>query len=237
MEFKSWKQALPKEGLVVVTGHRRRGKTATVYGLAAQAHKRGRPVAAYRFPRRLRKSLPPWVEHVDSVQNLEKLKGYFIIADEMGREVHARNHRSQANIEWLQMLAIVAQCHHLLFAIYQHSRQVDVGLVADADLTIMKMPSALHLRFARPELRTEIEDAVTRFSKVKDPRKWCYVVNWHSGTVGFIKAPPRPPFWSDELSTAYALALVQEEAKRERRDSQKARRKKRQKGDGEGAED
>lgn len=209
-EFKSWQEAMPKEGLVVVNGHRRKGKTKTVWGIAEMMHKRGRPVTAYRFPKALRDILPDWVNHADELAELEALQGHIIVADEMGQQAHAREHASEGNIEWAKMLGILAQFHHLLLAIYQHNRQMDLSLAMDADLTIFKQPSELHLRFSRKELLPELEMALAKFRTCTgDPRNWMMVVDWHEGRKGFVTAP-KPSFWSEDLSTAYALALAKE---------------------------
>lgn len=222
--FRTWRQALPQEGVVVWAGHRRTGKTRSAWGMAETLHGAGRPVLAYRFPKRLRRILPRWVRHAESLEALKRLRGYVIVADEMAHQAHAREHSTTENREWAKMLATVAQSHHLLLAIYQHSRQMDPALAMDGDLMIFKQPSMLHIRFARPELRPEIQEAVDRFQAVKrDPREWAFVVDWHRGKKGFVRCPS-PSFWSEELSTAYALALVEEAEAAERRTQQAARR-------------
>ncbi len=209
-DFRTWRQAMPAEGVVVWNGHRRKGKTRSVWGIAEKMHQAGRPVSAYRFPKRLRRLLPDWVNHVDSLAQLKRLRGHVIVADEMAHQAHARDHSSSENREWTKLMAIVSQFHHLLLAIYQHSRQMDVALAMDGDLMMFKQPSELHIRFARPELRPEIEEAVRRFRGIKgESRGWAYVVDWHEGKTGMVRCPS-PSFWSQELSTAYALAQLDE---------------------------
>ncbi len=213
-----WKHALPQHGLVVVNGFREQGKTRTIWGLAEEYHQRGRVVVAYKFPRKLRRALPKWVQHIESLGELKCIQGAVIVADEMAREAHAREHATSGNIEWAKMMAIIRQFGHLLFAIYQHSRQMELSLAMDSDLTIFKQPSQLHIRFARPELRPEVQEAYDRFTAVGgEPREYAFVMNWHTGAKGFLRCPT-PSFWSEELSNAYALADIEQaeaEAKQE----------------------
>ncbi|MEE9325105.1 MAG: hypothetical protein V3U90_06110 [Dehalococcoidia bacterium] len=213
-EFPSWLRAIPRDGVIQYYGFRRKGKTRCAWGLAEWMHRKSdRPVVAYKFPKKLRHLLPSWVKFADSTEALERLRGYIIVADEMAREVIARDHQSETNKEWIKLLAIVGQYGHLLISISQHSRQIDVGLVMDPDLVIFKQPSLLHIRFARPELRPEIQEAFDRFAGCKgDPRRWAFIVDFHRGRKGFLRSYT-PSFWSEELSTAYALAALKAEEK------------------------
>ena len=221
-DFKSWRAALPKEGVVVATGHRRKGKSRDVWGMVEALHdSKGIPVVCYRFPKRLRRLLPDWVKHAGTLRDLQVPVPHIVVADEMARQAHARDHATTENREWTALMAIVAQYHHLMFCIYQHSRQMDVELAMDGDLMMFKPPSELHVRFGRPELRPEIQEAIDLFRAVKrgDPRGWVYFVDWHDGKRGFVRGPRPASFWTEELSTAYALATaleVQQQPKRKK---------------------
>lgn len=200
----NWKQAIPNPGVVVWYGHRRKGKTAAAWSLAEKGHD-SQPVASFMFPRRARHLLPSWVKHTTTIQEVKKLRGYLVVADEMAIHAHCRDHQSEPNKEITKLLAVAAQAHQLLFLICQHSRQLDVGLVMEPDVIVFKQPSMLHIRFARPELRPEIQQAWDVFQGVTgDPRAWAYVVNFHDGRTGFLKNR-LPSFWTEELSEAYAL--------------------------------
>jgi len=201
--LKTWAQALPKEGVVGVYGHRRKGKTATAWWLAERLHGR-RPVAAFMFPAKARRLLPRWVKHVTAIEQLKKLRGYLVVADEMAFRAHAREFQSDTNKELYKLMAVAGQCHQLLLLICQHTRQLDVGLAMEPDMLILKQPSLLHIRFARPELRPEIQQAWDAFQTAKgDKRSWAYVVDFHEGGTGFLRTR-LPTFWSQALSEAYA---------------------------------
>jgi hypothetical protein len=203
--IRSWLEALPKEGVVGFYGHRRKGKTATAWKLAEGSLNKGRHVAAYLFPKKARHLLPKGIKFVDSVKEVAKLKGYLIVADEMAIHANARDFNTDANKEMYKLMAIADQCHQLLFLICQHTRQLDVGLVMEPDLIVFKQPSLLHIRFARPELRVDVQAAWDAFAEAKGNKKaWSYVVDFHDGRTGFLRNK-LPTFWSEELSEAYAL--------------------------------
>ena len=222
--IKTWLQALPKEGVVCIYGHRRKGKTATAWRLAEDSLNKGRRVAAFLFPQKARHLLPKSIKHVSTAGELAKLKGYLVVADEMAIHANAREFQSDANKEMYKLMAIAAQSHQLLLVITQHSRQLDVGIVMEPDLIIFKQPSLLHIRFARPELKVDVQAAWDAFDKCKGNKKaWSYVVDFHDGRTGFLKNK-LPSFWSEELSEAYALYELTAALKEH--DKKKARRRK-----------
>lgn len=207
--LRNWKQALPKVGVVGVYGHKRKGKTGMSWWFAETEHNEGRPVAAYLFPSKGRKLLPNWVKHAGNIQQVKKLRGYMIVADEMAIHANAREHQSDGNKEIYKLMAIAAQCDQLLILICQHTRQLDVGLVMDPDIIIFKKPTMLHIRFARPELRLEVQEAFDRFEKARgDERSWAFVVDYHNGHKGFLRTG-LPSFWSEKLSKVYSLFEVE----------------------------
>ena len=202
-ELKTWEQALPPEGVICVYGHRRKGKTGTAWWLAERLQLK-RKVAAFLFPAKARKLLPKWVKHLSTIDELKKLRGYVVVADEMAIHAFARDHQSDTNKELYKLMAVAAQCHQLLFLIAQHTRQLDVGLAMEPDRLILKQPSLLHIRFARPELRPEIQQAWDKFHSFRgEKRSRAYVVDFHEGRTGFLHTK-LPTFWSEELSEAYA---------------------------------
>lgn len=221
-KIKTWAQAIPKECVVCIYGHRRKGKTATAWWLAEKRHNK-MPVAALMFPKKARSLLPPWVKHVSNISELKKLKGYLVVADEMAIHANAREHQSDSNKELFKLMAVSAQCHQLLLLICQHTRQLDVGLAMEPDIVVFKQPSLLHIRFARPELKPEVEEAWEAFASARgDKRSWSYIVNFHDGRKGFLRNR-LPSFWSQELSEAYALYELNLETERKKPKRRKKR--------------
>lgn len=201
-EIRSW-AALPKSGLVLFTGFRGTGKTALAWWLAERGHDKGREVAAFDLTQAARRALPPWVKHVATVRQVSGLAPCILVCDEAALKVNARRHQSSENVAWNRLLAVARHKGHLVFLITQHQRQVDVGLVADSEMVVMKRPSQLHLRFARPELRQELAEAWEHFRKIRNPQRWSYVVDYLNGRKGWL-INGLPTFWSDSLSRAFA---------------------------------
>lgn len=205
-QIKTWRQALPDEGVVCLYGHRRKGKSGTAWWLAEKEHEQERPIASYLFPKKGKRLVPNWVKHVYTIDQLKKLRGHLVIADEMAIHANAREFQSDANKEIYKLMAIAAQCHQLLFLITQHTRQLDVGLAMEPDIIIFKQPSILHIRFARPELKPEVQEAWDRFEQVKGDTKKkgkAFVMDYHQGRRGFLSTH-LPSFWSEELSEVFA---------------------------------
>jgi len=114
----------------------------------------------------------------------------------------------------------------LLFLITQHTRQLDVGLAMEPDVTVFKQPSLLHIRFARPELKPEVAEAWTRFQSARgDKRAWSFVVDFHEGKKGFLKNK-LPTFWSQALSEAYSRYEMESLTKKPKKPKKKKPAKK-----------
>ena len=211
----SWKN-LPSNGLIVVEGQRGQGKTSLAWYIAEtkRVEKRGKRVIAFGMPDVAKKALPKWITDMQALEEVSKAKPSIVIIDEAAFIANSRRAMQETNIEWLKLIAICRHKDHLLIFVSQHNRQLDVQILADADLVIMKKPSLLHLRFTRPEFKPELETAYEEFQSIKgDPRKWAYVVDYHNGDAKMLRCQ-LPKFWSDRISKAYAEMSIGIEAEK-----------------------
>ena len=205
----TWK-GLPLNGLIIIQGQRGQGKTSLAWKLAElkRTDKRGKRVAAFGMPEQAKKALPKWITHMHTLEEVSKAKPSIVVIDEAAFVAHSRRALQESNLEWLKLIAICRHKDHLLIFVSQHSKQIDVQILADADLVIMKKPSLLHLRFSRPEFKPELEDAYNAFQNIKgDTRKHAYVVDYHNGHAKMLKCD-LPKFWSEKISKAYAEMTV-----------------------------
>ena len=184
----SWKK-IPTQGVLLIQGHRGEGKSALGWWLAQEMQKRtkksivtlGMPVAAQKvFPKRgFGKG---GLQFVSSLDQIDKMKPSIVICDEAAFIAGSRDAMSKTNKEWLKLIAICRHKDHLLIFINQQSRQLDVQIMMDADLVLMKRPTQLHLRGARAEFAPEIAEAFELFSNMRgSTKRKVYVVDYHYG--------------------------------------------------------
>ena len=202
-----WQEFYAPAGIFVILGRRGRGKSCLAWFLAEEFHKLGRPVVSFATPRQAKKLLPDWVKHMDKLEKLAKQKaGSVVVVDEASFKVAARRHATADNLIWGQMTAISRHKQLLVIFIAQHTRQIDINLIGDSDLTLFKEPSELHIRFARPELRPDVEQArrVIRACRSGKPHEWTWIKDYGEDREGLLQNPP-PSFWSEDLSRSFAL--------------------------------
>jgi SpoVK/Ycf46/Vps4 family AAA+-type ATPase len=207
--------SIPSNGLIIIEGQRGEGKTSLAWYIAEvkRVTKKGKRVIAFGMPPQARKALPKWIAHMNTLEEVSKAKPSIVIIDEAAFTANSRRAMQESNIEWLQLIAICRHKDHLLIFVSQHNRQLDVQILADADLVIMKKPSLLHLRFTRPEFKPELEHAYEEFQAIKgDTRKHAYVVDYHNGNAKMLKNG-LPKFWSERISKAYSEMAIGLETK------------------------
>jgi len=211
-KIKTWAQAIPKEGVVVILGHRGEGKSALAWYLAEKAHKRSRTVVSLGTPARSKRHFPDWVKHLRDYNLLQRYRGLMVIVDEAAFQVSARRHQSPDNVAWTRLVAVCRHSHHLLLFIVQSNRSLDVGLVAEADLVCFKKPSLLHIRFSRPELREDVEEAYRALGKQKKTKAWTFVKEYRNGATGLLRNR-LADWWSPAASEAFALVSLENGSK------------------------
>jgi predicted double-glycine peptidase len=136
------------------------------------------------------------------------MKPSIVICDEAAFIAGSRDAMSKSNKEWLKLIAICRHKDHLLIFIHQQSRQLDVQIMMDADLVLMKRPTQLHLRGARAEFAPEVGEAFDLFSKMRgSTKKKVYVVDYHYGGGTMLNAY-MPTWWNDRVSKAYSSVDV-----------------------------
>lgn len=207
--------SIPKQGVLVLSGHRGQGKSALGWWLAQEQQKKSRKqIAAIGMPIEARDNFPKrgfgkgGINWVNSVEQVAQLKPSIVIADEAAFIANSRRAMSKQNQEWLKLIAICRHKDHLLVFISQHSRQVDIGILMDADLVLLKAPTQLHYKAARAEFKLEIKEAYDLFQEMRgDPRKKVFVVDFHYGRKTMLSAK-MPTWWSEKISKSFSSASV-----------------------------
>ena len=202
---------IPTTGLLVITGHRGEGKSALGWWLAQEMNNRlKKPVAAFGIPKEAQQALPKrgfgkgGITYISDLESLSSLKPSIIICDEAAFLANSRRAMSKQNQEWLKLIAVARHKDHLLIFIHQHSRQLDIQILMEAVLVLMKRPTALHLRAAKGILEPEIAEAYMRFATMQgDTRKKVYVVDYHNTNAAMLKSS-MPNWWNDKISKSYS---------------------------------
>ena len=202
---------IPTQGVIVINGHRGEGKSALGWWLAQKMQqKTNKKVAAMGMPTEAQKVFPKrgfgrgGIQFVNDLETISRLKPSIIICDEAAFLAGARRAMSKTNQDWLKLINICRHKDHLLIFIHQQSRQLDVQIMMDADLVLMKRPTQLHLRGARAELAPEIKEAYDLFASMRgNTKKKVYVVDYHYGAKAMLSAS-MPTWWTDKVSKAYS---------------------------------
>ena len=206
---------IPSQGVIVINGHRGEGKSALGWWLAQKMQqKTGKKVAAMGMPAEAQRVFPKrgfgrgGIQFVNDLEAISNLKPSIIICDEASFLANARSAMSKTNKDWLKLINICRHKDHLLIFIHQQSRQLDVQIMMDADLVMMKRPTQLHLRGARAEFAPEIEEAYDLFAEMRgNTKKKVYVVDYHYGAKAMLPAGI-PTWWNDKVSKAYSSVDV-----------------------------
>ena len=206
----SWRK-MPSQGVIIINGHRGEGKSALGWWLAQKINKdTGKGVAALGLPFEARKVFPKkgfgrgGIHYVDDLQEISDLKPSIIICDEAAFLANARSAMTKDNKDWLKLIAICRHKDHLLIFIHQQSRQLDVQIMMDADLVMMKRPTQLHLRGARKEFLPEMKEAYKAFEEMRgNTKRKVFVVDYHYGTTAMLQAN-MPTWWNNKVSKAYS---------------------------------
>tara|TARA_Y100000310_G_scaffold232613_1_gene235463 strand:+ start:202 stop:933 length:732 start_codon:yes stop_codon:yes gene_type:complete len=217
----SWHN-VPKTGVITITGFRGTGKTALAWWLTDELRNTpGFPsrVATYNAPDAAMTILPEWartnlttVREIADLQKDSNKLGYIIVIDEAVLSNNARRAMSKENVDFMSLFALLRQKGHLVIFIAQDSNQMDVAIIDQADLLLMKKPSALQVKRARATLSEQLNEAFVQINEKQEPRAWVYAYDPMTDGSKLLKSQ-MPVWWTDKVSTMYgemALDLGEE---------------------------
>lgn len=209
------KALIPSEGLILILGDIRMGKSCLGYGIL-EAISNERPAYVYGLPQEKHHLLPACIKPIDT---LEFPEGSAVLCDEAYISFYSRQSFKDAN-KFMDLFAgIVGQKEILGIYITQLSRKLDIGIVSAAKLLLIKSPSLLQSKLDRSELRKILLEARNAFDYIIPPdgvdsddweRRATYAIA--KRFEGIIEESNTPPsFWTEELSRAYkGVPLSQE---------------------------
>ena len=203
---------MPKDGVLLITGFRGEGKTALSWWLVdtlRQVKGYPRQVVAYGLHPDALAALPKWARNsASSPAEVSALtKPSMIVVDEAVFSANARRSMSEENVDWMKLFAIVRHKGHLLIFIAQTSRQVDIQLIDQADLILMKKPSMMQVKTARTELKAQVKEALALLHQKRNSKDWVYVYDPKTD-AGKLLPSAMPMWWTDKLSKAYSAVTL-----------------------------
>lgn len=203
-QIKSWKHAIPYKGVVIILGFRGQGKSALAWYIMdiCRVYKgKTRPVYVLGMPKTKRKYAPKWVKHVDSFRNIPK--GALILVDEAALRFPARRSQSDENIAVAGLNALSRQRDQLIIFVAHTARLLELEAIMDCNVIIYRKPSASYLKFERRETMEWTTTAREQIMSKGNPLHWAYVIDLEDDRRGLLRCK-LPPFWSNELSAAWA---------------------------------
>jgi len=214
MEDKWLEIVNPDEGLYLLLGRKRYGKSVLGYYLLELLHKEiGKDCYVYGLPEEKTHLLP---DFITPIYNLDLPEGSIILFDEAYISFHARSPLSSINKAMDTLSGLVGQKGILGLFVSQQSRKLDVGVISAADGLFFKMPSMLQAKFERPEIRRLSESVYEKFKSIDDNKKvYTYVMT--DDFEGFV-TNPTPTFWTEELSKAFKGVEIKSESNSKKSD-------------------
>ena len=193
--------AIAHPAIVVALGGRGTGKSATCFRIAEDFRYRLTPYVV-GFPEHSRGLLPEWIGIAQSLEDVPA--GAIAIVDEAYSSHHARDWQKTGNKDVCRQLNLSRQQDKTIVFIAQLGRQLDVDIVASADVLLLKNPGLLQPEFERPQFRSIFLEAKQAFQTAEgDLRRWSYVRSQRAGFSRLVESD-LPTFWSPGLSTAHA---------------------------------
>lgn len=203
------------EGVLLIMGGRRSGKTGLAMEIMDDLHTRKGIPGAVCYPqqhRKLARLLPKWVKVVTRLKDLPP--NSVCVVDEASQVAHARRTSSAAAVDLDALVAISEQKHQLIIFITHHSRKFDINDVHGSDMIIWKQPTLADTMWEREELQMYVLRAWEIFEALPKARemgkfslqqlKTCYVMNLKRMQF-FTFKNGLPKWWSNELSTVFKL--------------------------------
>ena len=203
-QIKTWKQAIPDQGVVIILGFRGKGKSALAWSILDMCHsnpRKPRPVYVLGMPKKKRKYAPKWAKHVDNFSHIPQ--GALVLVDEAALRFPARRSQSDENVAVAGLNALSRQRKQLIIFVAHTARLLELEAIMDCNVIIYRKPSAAYLKFERRETMEWTSTAREQIMSKGNPLHWAYVIDLEDDRRGLLRCK-LPSFWSEELSSAWA---------------------------------
>ena len=196
-----WLTLAAHPSITVALGPRGSGKSA--FGHMLLDRYRSRATAYVLGPPSLAKLLPREIGVIERLEDVP-IGPAAVLVDEAAIPFGARDSMSSRGRRLGEALALSRQRGWSLVFISQHSRLLDVEVLFQADLIVVKGVSTIGQAHERREVRPFIDKAASAFATIQgDQREWAWVFSEKADFEGLVRCE-LPTYWRPALSTAYA---------------------------------
>lgn len=186
-----------QSNIIIVLGARGSGKTATGLRLLEDLRNAtGKPTYLIGFPEKVKGFISK-----DTIHNIKH--DSLVAIDEAGHKFSARSSMSSANKDITDMINTARHNSLTLIFISQNSTNIDVNIIRQCDILLLKRPSLLQEYFERSVIKKLYQQVKPMFD-VKGYKKLVYIFS--DQYVGMMETE-LPTFWNEDISTAYKKAL------------------------------
>jgi len=202
VEQQNWLRILHHPCTGIITGGRGKGKSALGYRILEYLHWQV-PVCVVGLPKAARQYLPDYIHMFATIEEVPP--GYAVLVDEGYLGFHARRSMAEANVEISQIINLSRQRNQTIIVVTQEARQIDINIVSQTDILILKKPSMLQSKFERGPLRDFVDEANAAFLPIpkKDMKKYSYVIADEAEFKGLMENS-LPSFWRPALSHIFS---------------------------------
>ena len=200
-----WLEIIPVPSVVLLRGRRRWGKTALgCFLLWLFFNQKGMTPYIVNFPKNKRKLLPDWIKTINDLNKLPK--GCIAMMDEVSLKWAAQKYNLSEKEIIDQLISISGQKDQIIIIISHHAAKILLSMVREVDVQLFKLPSKMHSKLERSEIRVFTKEALAAFEDLnmskEEKKAYTYVIT--DDIDGEMITNPLPDFWSEELSKAWS---------------------------------
>lgn len=196
-----WLTNIQHPSVIAIIGSRDSGKSATGYKLLELFRPRAAPYVV-GAPGKIRKLLPIWIGLVGTLDEVPE--NSVVLVDEAYLQFGSRNSMSATGRKIGELVNLSRQRNITIIFVAQEARQMDVNVISQADVLVIKELTEISRDFERKELRRFTDKARKAFSELRgNRRQFSWVFTHLNGEVGVLQNG-LASFWSSALSRAFA---------------------------------
>lgn len=193
--------------VVLIVGHRGRGKTALAVRLQELLMDLAAPYAV-GLPSKASELLPNWYGITDDPGLIPRNATIYI--PESYRLFHSRSSQSVQGRAIADLVNLSRHRRHTLIFDVQNAAHLDRNIISEVDLVLVKQPGPLQQGFERSQLAPIMDAARAAFAGVPVAKRKSFV--WvfapDSGIDGKLMRNELAGFWSEGISTMFSETAV-----------------------------